>query len=61
MIDALARIESSLAKNPRNIRLAYFNPIHEEVFRSCGWLKFNGHRSVPGFKRARVSLWSNDI
>lgn len=61
MAQVLERIRSSLAKHPRKVCLVYFNPVCEEVFRSSGWLKCFAQRSVLGFKRARASLWTNEI
>src|SRR5215472_3284544 len=39
MADVLANIRDSLARNPRNVRIVYYNTLLEGLFRSCGWLE----------------------
>jgi SAM-dependent methyltransferase len=56
----LARIQESLATRPRQVRIAYINPVHEDVLQDCGWLRCFARRRVPGFTRARTSFWTNE-
>lgn len=35
----LEQIHSSLSERPRNVRIVYVRPLHEELLRDCGWLR----------------------
>lgn len=39
MRDVLANIEKSLGKNPRPIRIVYYNAAHRKAFDDCQWLR----------------------
>ena len=56
----LAKIHESLATHPRRVRIAYLNPVFEDVLQDCGWLRCFARRRVPGFTRARTSFWTNE-
>lgn len=43
----LHKIERSLIHNPRNIRIGYGNPMHEELLEECTWLeRYDEYRSM---------------
>jgi predicted RNA methylase len=57
MGEVLANIRSSLSTNPRNITIAYYNSIHEDLFQSSGWLeKYHAFRVKSGMP---VTFWRN--
>jgi SAM-dependent methyltransferase len=56
LVMVLARIKETFALNPRRIRLAYLNPIHEDAFVAAGWLQCVGRDSSPWY-RNRASYW----
>lgn len=39
MQEVLSNIERSLSINPRRIKIVYYNPFFEKVFRASGWLR----------------------
>jgi len=57
MREVLANIKISLSSNPRNITIIYYNPVHEDVLKSCTWL--HEYSAFYTLTRRRVSFWSN--
>jgi precorrin-6B methylase 2 len=55
--DVLENIRKSLSLNPRNIKIVYYNSIHEPLFQSCKWLE--QFDSFHTFTRRRVTFWRN--
>ena len=57
MADVLANIGNSLAKNPRNVRIVYYNALYQDLFQRSGWLEkqreFKVKSGMP------VSFWRN--
>lgn len=53
--DVLENIRRSLSQNPRRIKIAYYNSVHEGVFQSCQWLE--QFDSFHTFTRRRVTFW----
>ena len=56
----LERIHESLRHKPRQIRIAYFNPLYEDVFRSCEWLKCYKRKKSALTGETQASFWTND-
>jgi predicted RNA methylase len=57
MSEVLANIRATLSKNPRNITIAYYNSIYEDLFQATGWLeKFHAFRVQSGMP---VTFWRN--
>jgi precorrin-6B methylase 2 len=57
MSEVLANIRGTLTRNPRNITIVYYNSIHEELFRTSGWLeKYHAFRVQSGMA---VTFWRN--
>lgn len=55
--DVLENIRESLSQNPRNIKIVYYNSVHEALFQSCNWLEqFDFFYT---FTRRRVTFWRN--
>ena len=54
----LERIHESIEREPRRVRIAYFNPVEEVIFRECGWLRHTGRRHSIFFK-TRASYWES--
>ncbi len=54
----LDQIEKSLVNNPRYIRLAYLNPVHDSVLLQRKWLIRSDHRSFRWCK-TKASYWIN--
>lgn len=55
MRDVFANLRASFATNPRTIKIAYYNSIHEELFQACGWLdKYHAFRVKSGMP---VTFW----
>ncbi|HKB89978.1 MAG TPA: hypothetical protein VKC60_05610 [Opitutaceae bacterium] len=53
--DTLENIGTSLARNPRQIKIVYYNPVHESILKACPWLeKFREFRTLGGL---RVTFW----
>ena len=51
----LDNIRSSLRVNPRPISFIYTNPVHEDLFRGCGFLHKTGQVTTPF--NLKVSFW----
>jgi len=54
----LDQIEKTLISSPRKVRFAYVNPVHENVFQNCSWLKCIGRKS-PWYSKKTVTYWGN--
>jgi predicted RNA methylase len=55
MRDVLANMRASLSTNPRTIKIAYYNSIHEELFAASRWLeKYHAFRVKSGMP---VTFW----
>jgi predicted RNA methylase len=55
MRDVLANIHASLSTNPRTIKIAYYNSIHDELFQASRWLeKYQSFRVKSGMP---VTFW----
>lgn len=53
LTEMLANIEKSLARNPRRVRIVYYNSVCREVFDSCAWLKrYSEFRTFNGLEIA---------
>jgi SAM-dependent methyltransferase len=52
----LQQIKSSLARSPREIRIAYLAPFHNEVMKKQNWLACFGCESV-WYKNTEVTYW----
>jgi predicted RNA methylase len=57
MRDVLANMRATLSTNPRTIKIAYYNSIHEDLFQSSGWLeKYHAFRVKSGMP---ATFWQN--
>ena len=57
MAEVLENLRKSLVSKPRRIRIAYYNSMHDEIFRSCDWLEnFNRFHTNSGMA---VTFWRN--
>jgi SAM-dependent methyltransferase len=55
--DFLANLETSIARNPRKLRLVYYNSAYESILEASGWLqKFDEFNTRGGL---RVTFWKN--
>jgi SAM-dependent methyltransferase len=54
----LARIQQSVTRIPRTVRISYVNPVHENVFHRQTWLTCIGRKSFWGSKNV-ASYWVN--
>jgi hypothetical protein len=55
MRDVLANMRASLSTNPRTIKIAYYNSIHEELFAASRWLEnYHAFRVKSGMP---VTFW----
>ncbi len=63
--EVLARVEDSLRRHPRRLRIVYVNPVHEGELKACAWLRhveawpsdaFPEHPFVPP-PATVVSMW----
>jgi len=53
--DTLENIFTSLTRNPRQIKIVYYNAVHEPVLKGCPWLeKFHEFRTIG---ELRVTFW----
>ncbi len=59
MIDVLANLKRSLDEKPRKIRICYFNPKQEHVYRQTPWLEPTGEFRTWG--GTRVTFWRNRV
>ncbi|MDD2673183.1 MAG: class I SAM-dependent methyltransferase, partial [Syntrophales bacterium] len=58
MEKVLSRIGETLQESPRPVRLGYFNPVHENAFKSSGFLELTGR--VEALLSAKTaSYWTN--
>ena len=57
MREVIANIKRSLSSNPRDIIIIYYNPVHEDILKSCTWL--HEYSAFYTLTRRRVSFWSN--
>jgi hypothetical protein len=60
MDKVLSQFASSLKRNPRNLKIAYANPLQEQLFKQTGWLKKTDEwpaRKYFGFD-SPISFWS---
>jgi SAM-dependent methyltransferase len=53
----LEAIRQSLAAAPRDVRLIYYNALHEQLFQACEWL--HNYHVLPTLSGVRVSFWRN--
>ncbi len=55
--DFLANLETSISRDPRKVKVVYYNPIHESVLKASGWLtKFDEFSTWSG---VRVTYWKS--
>lgn len=55
MRDVLANLHASISANPRTIKIAYYNSIHEELFQASPWLeKYHSFQVKSGMP---VTFW----
>lgn len=57
MREVLQNIEQSLRRHPRKITFIYYNAMHEDILKSCGWLKM--FHAFKTFTHRQVSFWNN--
>ena len=55
----LEKIKLSVKQNPRAVRIAYFNPVHESIMDKCGWLSCF-YKKKPGLSPLWASYWTNE-
>jgi SAM-dependent methyltransferase len=55
----ILNIERSLRNTPRQVRLVFYNPKHEDVLEACGWLT-KYREFVTGVAGLRVEFWHNE-
>lgn len=51
------KVRNSLSINPRAITIVYYNAVHQNILRSCEWLKL--YYCFYTFTGRRVSFWKN--
>ena len=55
--DVLDNIGKSLTRNPRDIKIVYYNSVHEACFQSSAWLqKFHSFNTIT---KRKVTFWKN--
>jgi SAM-dependent methyltransferase len=55
--DFLANLETSISRDPRKVKVVYYNPIHESVLQASGWLtKFD---EFSTWSDVRVTFWKS--
>lgn len=57
MKEVLVNIYYTLVKNPREIRIVYYNAVHEEILQSFEWL--DKYYEFITFSGLSVSFWRN--
>jgi len=58
MTEVIDKIEHSLILTPRKIKIAYINPVHENVLSGRKLLRFDG-RDSAWYSKTTVSYWRN--
>jgi len=54
VVAVLEQIKQSLIENPRTVKIAYLNPIDDQVLRNCEWLKNTGSIKHSDIKSLNV-------
>jgi SAM-dependent methyltransferase len=55
----LESIRRSVIESPRHVSIAYFNPVHEDLLLSSGWLECRKHQEFSLRERGRVSVFTS--
>lgn len=57
--NVLEKIQGSLAVNPREISIVYYNSEHEDILESCKWLRLA--HVFRNMTNQRITFWNNAV